>query len=377
MYYVSKVKSTYMKYNDLLTPMDSSQLYDVFQLTRTCGLNNNTSFEEWKILFKWGVIDNPYRKGQVPGHIIIKNNRIVASIAYWYVPFKFGTWVGVVPNIGDMSIHPAHRGILGVFFIKKIFDYQGFDIAITTHGSKAGEMLWRRFGSVSCPQTNKSFRGYLSFKKSIDRTMEKKGHLLGLLSKKGMNSFFVPWTYLKNYNCRDIKCPKPFCTVIYPFKLNSESYKDVNLLCDKAQSIINTGIIRNATYLSWRYFNHPLAHQYYALAIKNNDDELMGVAILQLLPGSCDVRISEFIYNPEIDISKRELILASIMVAKEIGGITIITRLICDELMKNWKDIRMTERSKPYDQFLIFTKPQIKRPDYIKCLYSFGDYKIF
>jgi hypothetical protein len=64
------------------------------------------------------------------------------------------------------------------------------------------------------------------------------------------------------------------------------------------------------------------------------------------------------------------------MIAKKIGGVTIATRVICQELIQVWREIKLNEKAKQYMQFLILPKPYITRPEDLTIMHSYGEFKI-
>ena len=337
-------------------------------------MNKDTSFDEYKRVLQWGLINNPFCDDRVIGHIIKYKNQIIASAYYIYLPFKFGDFSGIIPAIGSLCVHPDHQGVLGFIFSKEILKRDDYHIMVGCHFSKIAGFIWKKFGAIECPHSNLSFDGILSLNKKIDNAISNKNKIIGNISKLGLNVLLKPFFYYKGF--QEIKCPLTTLTIIYPFNFETSHEEVINELCEHNHSNLNTGILRTADYLRWRYYKHPSKDQYHIFSVKNKDNTYIGLAILQLLPDTNEVRICELLYMPTVKNIEKELIYAVIMIAKKIGGVTIATRVICQELIQVWREIKLNEKAKQYMQFLILPKPYITRPEDLTIMHSYGEFKI-
>tara|TARA_B100001964_G_scaffold191663_1_gene214101 strand:- start:1629 stop:2096 length:468 start_codon:yes stop_codon:yes gene_type:complete len=148
-------------------------------------------------------------------------------------------------------------------------------------------------------------------------------------------------------------------------------------LCDEALSVYNIGVMRSAAYLKWRYSDNPLSRQYHTLMIRNSDQGVVGLSILKFLEDTSHVSIYEFIYNPNIADSGRELINAIVKVARSLGGITISSRIITKDIVKDFIELGMVEKVKSHHQALFLANSTVCLPEEFNVLFTFGDSNIF
>ena len=357
--------------------LDLSRLDELFELESTAETYNNITYEEWKDIFEWRVIKNPFRNNKVPGYMVKHGDRIVANWDHVYVPFMLGNWKGVVPNPASY-VHPDYskqKGYIWLLMSEKILKNSNFEVTITTHSQKFVETLWKRYGALEMAYTNINFQGILSLKKMIDMYASKKNRLIGVLSKAGLHSLISPFVQMKGY--KEISSPPVRSEIISPFDLKSASDNMLDELCDEALSVYNIGIMRSAAYLRWRYSDNPLSRQYHTLMIRNSEQRVVGLSILRFLEDTSHVSIYEFIYNPNISDSSRELINAVVKVARSLGGMTISSRIITKDIAKEFLELGMVEKVKSHHQALFLTNSTVFLPEESDVLFTFGDSNIF
>jgi hypothetical protein len=258
---------------------------------------------------------------------------------------------------------------------EKILKNSNFEVTITTHSQKFVETLWKRYGALEMAYTNINFQGILSLKKMIDMYASKKNRLIGVLSKAGLHSLISPFVQMKGY--KEINSPPVKSEIISPFDLKSASDNMLDELCDEALSVYNIGVMRSAAYLRWRYSDNPLSRRYHTLMIKNSEQRVVGLSILRFLEDTSHVSIYEFIYNPNISDSSRELINAVVKVARSLGGMTISSRIITKDIAKEFLELGMVEKVKSHHQALFLTNSTVYLPEKSDVLFTFGDSNIF
>lgn len=366
-----------MKPNYECSTLDASHLKEVFHLSVICGMHQNLEMETWSSVIKWALLDNPYRGGKIPGHVVKDGKKIIGFHGYQYVPFALGGWRGNIPNTRGLCVHPSYRGGLGVHILKKFVSRQieqstAPEIVITSHGiSKMTQMVWRNLGAFDCPGTGLVYHGLLSLRKVADSSAASRGKLMEALSRKGLN---YPIAILARLlGRRTLRPATPRSVLKYPYDLKSADEEQLDMLSRHWRFVGNTGIFRSAHYLRWRYCEHPLSQQYHVLALEEEDGNLVGIIVLRLHKDTGEARVCEILYNPEIQEIREDCVSAAAIVAKRIGAATLTSMLVCEDLIPAWRKAGMSEHTKVNNNFWISAKPHLKPAEPLKPLFTFGD----
>ena len=347
-------------------------LPQIYHLIQEAGLNLHSSEDHWTALKKWSFFDSPLYHSDLPaGHIMLANDEIIGFVGYSYRKLKRTNKIVPAVILSDYAIHPKHRGMAGLLLCRKsieTFDKKNLchDIVALHHSEAAGK-IWKSFGAVALPGTNRTYSALLSLTKFIVARYPLLKPCSPLFNLKILQSILCP--YLRKKGKKLFLASQRGQIQIIPFEFNQANELLLDELLLRFEACYEIGLYRDRAYLNWRYRTHPFCQNYYwySLMVK---EKLRAVFIL-MESKNHNIYLCDFIFDPKEHSLLNDFMVALIKTSLNLGGFSFYTKIVCKSIRDVFDSLNLYVEEKSYNQFWIY--PQLKVSDNI--LFTMGDFK--
>lgn len=358
-----------------IAELNTKNLGEVFDLTIESGLNAGQSKQDWIKTQRWLLEDSRINTGIAAplGHVLYKAGKLVGFVGYSQRLFKSDGDISPAIVLNELIVHPEHRGIAGIMLCKHTLrhfenDSENWRI-LGLHHSRDAAALWQALGSKAVPDTGLTFSTIISAADFLSLRLPRLRPLLQSLQVLGFRPLM---------NAVLARAGKPVladgapsmqpCAVQDILSSDKEAYS--GLLGSFLRSY-ETGVVRDAAYLNWRYADHPLRlfHWY----VLRDESRLRAIAIAYRAPDGA-ATLCDLIFDPtDTANSFADIIRAALFACGDGEHPIVRSKILIPAAIRAFRAMATTEEEKQYNQFWISPSPATVKD----ALYTFGDNKLF
>lgn len=334
------------------------EVYDLF-VEPSINLYPGLKRDEFSALVDWAVFENPYQNNRSSGYIYRIDGIIKAVVMYSYRPFCIHEWTGEVPDLEHLFVHPSIRGVKGVLFLQKCIDKVKSNYPVLMHAIEDMSKIALKMKAIPITGSNVTFSKRLSYDYAAIRKIPVLSLITPTIRKPLIDTLIqlCTFSFANQKKCR------------YTVSRNVRSIDKLDEFYAKFRYNYNIGVIRDQSYIRWRYAMHPNAEQYTTYYLYENT-ELRGIFILQDHKNGI-ASLCEVIYDSTIDQIEEEIILACMEEATCRNFEWIRSKIINNQFKQQFHAFNFIRMKKNYDQYLIFYPNQIEP---YQSIYSYGDF---
>jgi len=358
-----------------IVELDTNDLGRVFDLTIESGLNAGQSKQAWIKTQLWLLRDSKVNTGIAAplGHVMYKAGKLIGFVGYSQRLFKSDGEISPAIVLNELVVHPGHRGIAGIMLCKHTIrhfekDYENWKI-LGLHHSRDAAALWKALGAKAVPNTGLTFttvisaENFLSLRlprlRPLFQTLQSLGCMPvvnALLSRAGKPILSNSALTMQHCAAQDILASG---NIEYGGLINSflETYE--------------TGVMRDLTYLKWRYADHP-QRQFHWYVLRDGG-RLKAITVAHRAQDGTATLCDLFVEPTDVAGSLEDIIRAALFACGGKRSPIVRSKMLTPAGIQAFRAMATVEDEKEYNQFWVSPSPATVK----NALYTFGDNKLY
>ena len=344
-----------------------------FELARRTGVHGGVDFVEWQSFKDWAVWHNPYSTGFCSGITLRHDKNLVGFADYVYVPFFVDDWEGIACNLGSICLEPALGGIEGLKFVRQCAKRAPTSMHYASHLNKQLAGIWRRMKASQGIGSEITHQLTISFPGRVMRRLQRTPFGRCATIHKAISLLLEPIDLI-GAKARRILGQASNYSVVRPETLEDEWLNDIWV---SARDDATMGIIRNASYLRWRYQTHPRASCFHWIVVGDRECNGLPVAliIIDLINESGLARINEIICPKGHRAQDALVVRAAVDAARSLGAIVLQTKPVSSRWATRWAEYGFQVNTRPYSSWMYFDRRAGALDSEHTLWFTYGDFK--